>query len=138
MYLLFKNAMEINYPEILDDKTIAIINLGANTTNVIIIEKKIPQLFLDLPIGGSIFTENLSKDLNISIDDAEKAIKGLPVKNVQPEQFQIVLNMNMQNLLEEIEKTFSFYEAGEIKEKKIESIFFKRWPVKIKRSSQQF
>ena len=127
-----QNAMEINYPEILDDKTIAIINLGANTTNVIIIEKKIPQLFLDLPIGGSIFTENLSKDLNISIDDAEKAIKGLPVKNVQPEQFQIVLNMNMQNLLEEIEKTFSFYEAGELKEKKIESIFLSGGLSKLK------
>jgi type IV pilus assembly protein PilM len=67
-----QNIMEINYPEIVKNKTLAIINLGANITNLIIIEKGMPQLFRDLSLGGSLFTENLSKDLNISFDDAEK------------------------------------------------------------------
>jgi type IV pilus assembly protein PilM len=118
-----QNALEYNYPEIINQKTVAMINLGANITNVIIIDRGNPQLFRDLSIGGSFFTENLSKDLNISFDDAEKVLKGLPVKDIKPEQLQTVLDMNMQNLLEEIEKTFSFYEAGEKKDKKIEHIF---------------
>ncbi|MGB3861520.1 MAG: type IV pilus assembly protein PilM [Candidatus Aminicenantaceae bacterium] len=118
-----QNALEYNYPEIINQKTVAMINLGANITNVIIIDRGNPQLFRDLSIGGSFFTENLSKDLNISFDDAEKVLKGLPVKDIQLEQLQTVLDMNMQNLLEEIEKTFSFYEAGEKKDKKIEHIF---------------
>lgn len=118
-----QNVMEVNYPDTLKNNTIAIINLGATITNVVIIEKGVPQLFRDLSIGGSFFTENLSKDLNLSFDDAEKVLKGLPVENVEPEQHQMVLNQNSQNLLEEIEKTFSFYEAGEKMEKKIESVF---------------
>ncbi|NOR14255.1 MAG: type IV pilus assembly protein PilM [Candidatus Aminicenantes bacterium] len=127
-----QNAMEVNYPEIVHSKTFAIVNLGANITNVIIIEKAVPQLFRDLSLGGSFFTENLSKDLNISFDDAEKLLKGLPVQNVQPEQLQTVLNMNAQNLMEEIEKTFSFYEAGEQSEKKIEFIFLSGGLSKLK------
>ena len=127
-----QNIMEINYPEIFPDKTLAIINLGANITNVVIIERGIPQLFRDLSLGGSFFTENLSKDLNLSFDDAEKLLKGLPVENVQPEQLSSVINMNVQNLLEEIEKTFSFYEAGEKSEKKVEFIFLSGGLSKLK------
>ena len=127
-----QNIMEINYPEIFPDKTLAIINLGANITNVVIIERGIPQLFRDLSLGGSFFTENLSKDLNLSFDDAEKLLKGLPVENVQADQLQSVLNMNVQNLLEEIEKTFSFYEAGDKSDKKVEFIFLSGGLSKLK------
>jgi len=133
-----QNAIEYNYPEILNEKTVAMINLGANITNVIIIEKTIPQLFRDLSIGGSFFTENLSKDLNISFDEAEKVLKGLPVKEIQPEQLQTVLDMNIQNLLEEIEKTFSFYEAGEKKDKKIEHVFLSGGLSKLKDLPENF
>jgi len=127
-----QNILEINYPETYHEKTLALINLGANTTNVIIIEKGIPQLFRDLSLGGSFFTENLSKDLSLGFDDAEKLLKGLPVQDVQPEQLQSVINMNMQNLLEEIEKTFSFYEAGDKKDKSVEFIYLSGGLSKLK------
>ena len=133
-----QNIMEINYPEIINNKTLALINLGANITNLIIIEKGIPQLFRDLSLGGSLFTENLSKDLNISFDDAEKLLKGLPVKNIQPEQLEAGLNINIQNLLEEIEKTFSFYEASNTSEKKIEFIFLSGGLSKLKDLKNNF
>jgi len=133
-----QNIMELNYPEVIPDKTVAIINLGANITNVIISAKGVPQLFRDLSLGGAFFTENLSKDLNLSFDDAEKLLKGLPVKNIQPEQLQTVLNMNTQNLLEEIEKTFSFYEAGDQKEKRIEHIFLSGGLSKLKDLQSHF
>jgi type IV pilus assembly protein PilM len=60
------------------------------------------------------------------------------VKDIQPEQLQTVLDMNMQNLLEEIEKTFSFYEAGEKKDKKIEHIFLSGGLSKLKDLSSSF
>ncbi len=133
-----QNSLEVNYPEIIDSKNIAVINLGANITNVIIIEKGIPQLFRDLSIGGSFFTENLSKDLSISFDDAEKLIKGLPVHDIQADQYKTVLNMNIQNLLDEIEKTFSFYEAGEKTGKKIDFVFLSGGLSKLKDLQNNF
>ncbi len=117
------NAIEINYPEVMSEKNICIINLGASLTNVIIAEKGIPQLFRDLPLGGSLFTENMSKELNLGFDDAEKAMKGFPLENGLLDKSKTALNLNIQNLLEEISKTFSFYESADGKENKIESIF---------------
>ena len=118
-----QNALEINYPEVFLEKTVAMINLGANITNVIIIENGTPQLFRDLSLGGFFFTENMRKELNVSFDDAEKLLKGIPAKNIPAEQLSSVLSMNIKDLLDEMEKTFSFYEAGEKSKKKIEQIF---------------
>ena len=118
-----QNAFEINYPEIFLSRTVALINVGANITNVTILEKGVPQLFRDLSLGGYFITENMRKELNVSFDEAEKVLKGVPGTGIPLEQFQTVLAMNVRDLLDETEKTFSFYEAGEKKEKRIENIF---------------
>ncbi len=117
-----QNSMEINYPETLKDNTVVIINLGANTTNVVIIEKKIPQLFRDLSVGGLFFTENMRKELNISFENAEKALRGIPVEDIPNERIEPILRSNIENLIVEIEKTFSFYFAGKETEKTIDHI----------------
>ncbi|HAR36065.1 MAG TPA: hypothetical protein DCR87_04015 [Acidobacteria bacterium] len=117
------NAFEINYPEIFRDKTVALINMGANITNVGIVEHGVPQLFRDLSLGGYFFTENIRKELNVSFEEAEAALKGIPGKNINADQFASVLTMNIRDLLDEMEKTFSFYEAGEKRERRIEQIF---------------
>ncbi len=118
-----QNALELNYPETFTDKTVALINIGANITNVVIIERGTAQLFRDLSLGGYFFTENMRKELNIPFEEAEKLLKGLPGKAVTGEQFQAVLAMNIRDLLDEMEKTFSFYEASEKRERKIEQIY---------------
>jgi len=118
-----QNVLEVNYPETFAEKTVALINVGANITNVVIVERGTPQLFRDLSLGGFFFTENMRKELNISFEEAEKLLKGIPGKTVTAEQFSNVLSMNVRDLLDEIEKTFSFYEASEKRERKIEQIF---------------
>ncbi len=118
-----QNVLEINYPETFNEKTLALINIGANITNVVIVEHGTPQLFRDLSLGGYFFTENMRKELNISFEEAEKLLKGIPGKTVTADQFQTVLTMNVRDLLDEIEKTFSFYEATEKRERKIDQIF---------------
>jgi type IV pilus assembly protein PilM len=117
-----QNAVEVNYRDIFFDQTIAVINMGANITNVIIIDKGTPQLFRDLAIGGSIVSENLSKDLNINFEEAEKLMKGFQAKDLKPEQYKPALESNIKNIIEEVGKTFSFYEAGENRDSQIELI----------------
>jgi len=118
-----QNALEINYPESFAEKTVALINMGANISNVVIIEKGAPQLYRDLSLGGYFFTENMRKELSVSFEEAEKLLKGIAVKSVSSDAFTTVLTMNIRDLLDEMEKTFSFYEAGEKRERKIEQIF---------------
>lgn len=126
------NALEINYTEVLSETTLALINIGANLTNTIIIQNGTPQFFRDLSVGGFSIIENMSKDLNISFDDAEKALKGIPLQDIPPEKLEAALQTNTENLFEEIEKTFSFYAAGEKQEKKIDQIFLSGGVSKLK------
>ncbi len=81
-----QNALEINYPEIFENKTIALVNIGANITNILILERGLPQLFRDLSLGGTFFTENMRKELNIGLDEAERLLKGIQIKDVDQAQ----------------------------------------------------
>jgi len=126
------NSFEINYPEYFKEKTVAMINIGSHLTNLVVIEKGRPQLFRDLNIGGASIAENISNELNITFDESEKLIKGIPVEQVSQEQFQHVLGMNLQNILDEIQKTFSFYEAGERVDKKIDTVYISGGLSKLK------
>lgn len=118
-----QNSLQTNYPESYYEKSIAIINIGGHITNIMVTENGIPQLFRDVAIGGFYFTENLSKQLNISFDEAEKLLKVVPEDNPNSEAIKSSMAMNTNELLEEIEKTFTFHEVGEQKEKKIDQIF---------------
>ena len=116
------NCFEINYPDMFSSKTVALINLGANITNIVIVEKGNPQVFRDLSLGGTLFAEEMSKELNISYAAAEKLLKGIPSENIDQEKFEVVLNMNIGNIISELEKVISFFEAGERENKQIEHI----------------
>jgi len=118
-----QNALEVNYPETFENKTVALVNIGANITNILILERGLPQLFRDLSLGGTFFTENLRKELNIGLDEAERLLKGIPIKNIDQAHVEEVLSQNIRDLVDEIDKTFTFYEAGNKKERKIEQIF---------------
>lgn len=118
-----QNALEVNYPDEFESKIVAIINIGANITNIAIVERGNSQLFRDLSIGAFFFVENIRKELNISFDEAEKLLKGIPSKSIPTEKADEVIHFNIKDLLDEIDKTFSFYEAGEKREKKIEQIY---------------
>ena len=133
-----QNSLEVNYPEEFESKTIAVVNIGANITNVAVVERGTSQLVRDLSLGGFFFIENIRKELNISFDEAEKLLKGIPAKNVPPEKVDELVLFNIKDLLDEIDKTFSFYEAGEKKEKKIENIYLSGGLAQLKTIPQPF
>jgi type IV pilus assembly protein PilM len=118
-----QNSLQTNYLESYYEKSLAIINIGAHIANIMVTENGIPQLFRDVAIGGFFFTENLSKEQNISFDEAEKLLKVIPEDNPNAEAIKSTITTNTNELLEEIEKTFTFHEVGEQKEKKIDQIF---------------
>lgn len=117
------NALEINYPEDFQEKTTALVNMGANVTTLIIAEKGSPQLFRDLAIGGTYFLDNIRKDLNVGPDVAESLLRGEPHAEIPAREVEAVFALNVKSLLDEIEKMFTFYEAEDKREKKIEQIF---------------
>ncbi len=117
------NAFEINYPEEFEEKTVALVELGANVTTIVVIDRGIPQLFRDLSIGGSYITEAIRKDLNIGYPEAESLLRGVPPAGISQADSESLLDMNVKELLDEIEKTLAFYTAEDRQEKKINQIY---------------
>jgi type IV pilus assembly protein PilM len=117
------NALEVNYPDDFRDKITALLNIGATVTTIVICERGVPQLFRDLSLGGSYFIENIRKDFNVGHGDAEDMLRGVPSKAVPAYDLEALLGVNVKSLLEEVEKTFTFFKAEDKAQKKIEQIF---------------
>ncbi|KKR15284.1 MAG: Tfp pilus assembly protein, ATPase PilM [Candidatus Falkowbacteria bacterium GW2011_GWA2_39_24] len=55
-----------------DRSTVMIVQLGANSTNVFIVNKGVPMLSRSIDVGGLAITKAISKNLNISLEKAEQ------------------------------------------------------------------
>jgi type IV pilus assembly protein PilM len=117
------NALEVNYPEEFAEKTLALVNIGANIATIVIVERGIPQLFRDLAVGGLYFIENLRKDFNISPEEAESLLQGAEPTTIPAADVEALLAVNIKGLIDEVEKTLGFYTAEDKREKRIEEIF---------------
>ncbi len=116
------NALEINYPDEFREKIIALVNVGAAITTIVVSERGVPQMFRDLPMGGATFVENIRKEINVGIEEAERMLKGSGPSPVPDYEIEAVLSVSLKGLLDEIEKTFTFFEAEDKANNKIEEI----------------
>ncbi len=94
------------------DKTIAIINIGASVTNVIIGKNGYPVLVRDISFGGNQFTDMIQKELNLKYEKAEAIKKGRQIEGVSQAAVKPVINIMYNELKQEIMKTFEFYRSG--------------------------
>lgn len=69
------NAFEANYPEALNG-TIALLNIGNETTNLNILDEGTPILTRDLGVGTRRFREDLQREHGLSADGAEDLLRG--------------------------------------------------------------
>jgi type IV pilus assembly protein PilM len=116
------NALEINYPDEFRERNIALVNIGAAITTIVISERGAPQMFRDLPMGGATFLENIRKEMNVGVEEAERMLKGSAPVPTPEYEIEAVLSDSLKGLLDEIEKTFAFFEAEDKATKKIEEI----------------
>jgi type IV pilus assembly protein PilM len=132
------NSFEVNYPELFREKSVALVNLGAHVTNIVVVERGLPQLFRDISLGGFFFTENMSKELELSFEEAEKLLRGASSAQVNMEQFNDILDRNINDMLTEIERNLSFYTAENKPEKKIDVILLSGGLASLKRMTGAF
>jgi type IV pilus assembly protein PilM len=88
-------------------KTAALLNVGANITNVSIVRDGILYFSRDVAIGGSDFTAAIAKGLNVDKADAEK-LKIFP-QDKEQEVLKYTKNAT-NNLVDETRLSFSYYE----------------------------
>jgi len=104
------NSLTVNY-DMYNDRTIAIINIGASITNVVIAKNFTPVFVRDIAFGGNQFTDLIQKELNLKYEKAESVKKGRQVDGVSPAAVKPVINLIFNELKGEIRKTFEFYRS---------------------------
>ena len=70
-----QNALETNY-DFGADEVVAILNVGADITNINITQGGVPFFTKDLQVGGNIFVETAQRKFNLSQSEAASAVRG--------------------------------------------------------------
>ncbi|MCG2714204.1 MAG: type IV pilus assembly protein PilM [Candidatus Omnitrophica bacterium] len=126
------NAFNFNYPkvEILESKSICLLNIGATISNVNIIDNAAPRLSRDIHFGGANFTKKLMDIFSIDFKAAEElklnsegdglpsdpAYGGADRQSHKPEgervdKVKATVESVLTNLAVEIRTSFDYYES---------------------------
>jgi type IV pilus assembly protein PilM len=102
------NAFEANY-EAPAGAIVALLNIGASITNIVVGRGGTPLFARDVSVGGNQYTDTLEKELNLSYEDAEKLKQGLAMGGITTAQQLPHLRSVSEILMIEIQKTFDFF-----------------------------
>lgn len=107
-----QNCYEVNYQPAEND-VVTLLNIGASTMNINIVQGTRSLFTRDITVGGSQFTDVLQRTLGISFQQAEAVKRGVTesYENVDEKAIVPLMGNVMETVTLEIQKTFDFYRA---------------------------
>lgn len=112
---LVKNSNTINDQVMIQNKTIAIIDIGYSMMNVVILENGIFRFNRLLPIGSQEIDMNIANSFNLTLEEAEKKkmdLQQYKEKEKMPNSLdwlQKSMEITLEYWAKEIEKVFRYY-----------------------------
>lgn len=109
--LALVNSFNFNYPkvDVLDNKPICLLNIGASVSNVNILDNAIPRLSRDIHFGGVDFTKKLMDIFGLDFKAAEE-LKVNPAED-KVNKVKAAFESLLTNLAAEIRTSFDYYES---------------------------
>ena len=107
-----QNCYEVNYqPD--ESQVVTLLNIGASTMNINIVQGNNSLFTRDITVGGSQFTDILQRNLGISFQQAEAVKRGVTdnSENIEEKSIEPLMGNVMDMVALEIQKTFDFYRA---------------------------
>lgn len=102
------NSFEANYG-VLSGQAVAILNIGASATNLVIVESGEVVFCRDLPVGGLTYTGEIQKALSVSIEEAESIKLSACSGQEAPEEVPNIIRSTNEMLAEEFRGSFDFF-----------------------------
>ncbi len=118
-----QNCYELNYqPKV--GEVVALLNIGASTMNINILNGTRSVFARDASVGGSQYTSLLQKELGLTFEQAEAVKRGYPLpEGIAARPIQPIIETVSDILALEIRKTMDFYRAtAEESEESIQKI----------------
>lgn len=105
------NLYEINY-EVKQGENVALVNVGASTINMNILNSGISVFTRYSPVGSNLHTEALQRECSVSYNDAEKLKRGESIDGVSQEDIAPVLNSASEDIITEVSRSFDYYRGA--------------------------
>jgi type IV pilus assembly protein PilM len=117
-----QNCYEVNYrPR--PGEIVALLNIGAATMNINILNGTRSIFARDASVGGSQYTSLLQRELGLSFEQAEGVKRGMPLpEGTEPRPIQPIIETVSEALALEVKKTVDFYRATAQDEATIQKI----------------
>ena len=104
-----QNCYEVNYQP-REGEIVALLNVGAATMNINILNGTRSIFARDASVGGSQYTSLLQKELGISFEQAEAVKRGMSLPDgIEAKPIQPIIEAVSETLALEVKKTFDFY-----------------------------
>ena len=104
-----QNCYEANYQP-RAGQIVALLNIGASTMNINILNGTRSIFTRDASVGGSQYTSLLQRELGLSFEQAEGVKRGLPMpEGIEPRPIQPIIEAVSDTLALEVRKTMDFY-----------------------------
>lgn len=106
-----QNAYIAGYGPLPQDKTIALIHVGASLTTLNILSRGTTAFTRDIANGGNQITEEIQRALGISAEEAEAYKCGGDGRGLVPREVPDIVNQVVEQLAGEIQRSLDFYLA---------------------------
>ena len=106
-----ENAFELNY-EVDPDLIIGLVDIGAGTMNINILQDGVSSFVRDISIGGDQYTEAIQKEFNVNFDVAERLKRGQLIEGIAQEDVLAIVNTVSDDIAVEIQRSFDFFRAS--------------------------
>lgn len=107
--LALANVFEMNYGK--TSEPVALFNFGSNITNFLVLFQGEVIFSRDIPVGGFHFTNEISKNMGITFDEAETLKISQSTQQEVPEDTRTFMNIALDYVTEEIRNSIDFYTA---------------------------
>jgi type IV pilus assembly protein PilM len=107
--LALANVFEMNYGKTAEP--VALFNFGSNITNFLVLFQGEVIFSRDIPVGGFHFTNEISKNMGVTFEEAEALKISQSSQQEVPEDTRTFMNMALDYVTEEIRNSIDFYTA---------------------------
>lgn len=109
-YFALQNLLEANY-QINPGEAVAIVDLGASSTKLVVVQEGVPVFTKDSALGGRNLTAEIERHLNLPYADAE-SLKVSAQPGEMPQEVLELMQVMNENFASEIKRGLDFYGAS--------------------------
>jgi type IV pilus assembly protein PilM len=109
--LALANVMEEVFGENVEEYSqgTLLLDFGAQSTKIIVFKRGAPLFTKEIPVGGSLVTEEIQRQMGVSYEEAEDLKTTVDDRGNLPQEILNIVNSQIEQQIAEVKKSINFY-----------------------------